>query len=69
MSIDERFGHASGTRSVYDKQGLRLIFWPRLVERKVLVLDIEEKRDAGNFNDMKVEMITNSGNSWRSGVR
>ena len=69
MSIDERLGHAGGTRSMYDKQRLRLIFGPRLVECKVVVLDIEEIRDARNFNDMKVEMITNSGNSWRSGVR
>ena len=63
------FGQASGTGGMYDKQRLRLIFGPRLVKCKVVVLDIEEIRGARDFDDLNVEMIFNSGNSWRSGVR
>lgn len=54
---------------MYNKQRLRLGFWPRLGKCEMIVLDIEEIGDARNFDNMKVEMSTDSGNSGRSWVR
>ena len=69
MGIDQRLRHASGARCVYNKQRLRLGFWPRLAKCEVIVLGIQEIGYVRNFNDMKVDMISNSGDSWRSTVR